>query len=115
MLDWLYLPFGNPVNTAYFKSLFSQSSEQMTFIERLKNTLTFNNVIFQTNYYMEHQRYHVEKFFNIKLSSIQELYDDVGIVLFNSHYSINDIKEVVPAFVDIGGIHVNQNQTLSTV
>ncbi|KAF7998051.1 hypothetical protein HCN44_009449 [Aphidius gifuensis] len=112
-LDWLYQPFGNPVNTAYFKSLFSSTSEQMTFIERLKNTLIFNNVVLQTDYYMEHQCYHVEKFFNIKLSSIKELYNDVGVVLFNSHYSINDVKEVVPAFVDIGGIHVNQNQTLS--
>lgn len=96
-------------------SLFSSSSQQMTFFERLENTLVFNWVAWQVNYYAEIQREHVQKYFDIKLSSIQELYDDLSIVLVNSHYSLNEITPAVPSFINIGGIHVNSNQELPAV
>lgn len=115
MHDWLYSPFGNSFNPSYVGSIFSSFSQEMTFFERLINTYVYNLVTHKFDYYVEEQRYHVEKYFGRKLDSIQQLYDDVSIMLVNSHYSINDIRPLTPDIIDIGGLHVESKSELSAV
>ncbi|XP_034948011.1 uncharacterized protein [Chelonus insularis] len=108
--DWLYGPFGVPFNTAYIPSLFSSFSQKMTFLERLQNTFMKTIIVPQINYYMEGQIPQVEKYFGRKLSSMSELYDDVSLLLLNSHHSIYDNIPTPPGVVEIGGFHVNDDQ-----
>lgn len=105
--DWLYAPFGNPMNTAYLGSVTSGYDQEMTFFERLKNTYIHNYVTFMFHYHVEAECEQVEKYMGRKISSIQDLYNDVSIVLVNSHYSLNDIKPSTPDIIEVGGIHVS--------
>lgn len=116
MQDWLHGPFGVPTNTAYMPVLFSSYSQDMTYFERLKNTLLSLIVVTQINYYMDAEREHVEKYFGRKLSSMNELYNDVALLLVSSHHSINEIIPTPPGVVEVGGLHVhNDEQQLSPV
>ncbi|XP_063985572.1 UDP-glucosyltransferase 2-like isoform X2 [Diachasmimorpha longicaudata] len=104
--DWLVGPFGNDLNPSYVPSLFSSSSQQMTFWERLQNTLMQNIIVPQIDYYLEGEMEQVEKYFGRKLSSMKDLYKDVSLILVNEHYSLNDIKPLTPDIIAVGGLHV---------
>nr|UEN71108.1 UDP-glucosyltransferase 332G1 [Meteorus pulchricornis] len=114
MQDWLHDPLGVPLHTAYMPSLFTTSSQSMTFMERLRNTFWVKILIAQINYYVEKECEHVEKFFGRRLSSMSELYDDISLVLVNSHHSINGIMPMPPGVIEVGGLHVyDDHQELS--
>ncbi|KAF7992649.1 hypothetical protein HCN44_004993 [Aphidius gifuensis] len=113
MLDWLYTPFGNEFNPAYIGTILSSFSQQMNFIERLKNTYIYYLTTYKFNYYVEKQLYHVEKYFGLKLTSIKKLYDDVALLLVNSHHSIVELKPQTPDIIDIGGVHVHSKAELT--
>lgn len=115
MHDWLYSPFGNSFNPSYIASLMTGHTQSMTFTERFLNMYSHYSLTSQFNYYLENQSHQVKKYFNRDLSSIQELYNDVSIVLVNSHYSINEIKPQTPDIIDIGGLHVNSKSELTPV
>ncbi|XP_015110869.1 UDP-glucuronosyltransferase [Diachasma alloeum] len=104
--DWLLGPFGNHLNPSYIPSLFSSASQRMTFWERLQNTLMTNIITPQINYYMEAEVKQVEKYFGRKLSSMNDLYKDVALILVNEHYSLDDIKPLTPDIIGVGGLHV---------
>ncbi|XP_015125431.1 UDP-glucuronosyltransferase, partial [Diachasma alloeum] len=104
--DWLLGPFGNQLNPSYIPSLFSSASQRMTFWERLQNTLITNIITPQINYYMEAEVKQVEKYFGRKLSSMNDLYKDVSLILVNEHFSLNDIKPLTPDIIGVGGLHV---------
>ncbi|XP_011297294.1 UDP-glucuronosyltransferase 2B14 [Fopius arisanus] len=113
--DWLFDSFGNPLNPSYMASYFSSSTQRMTFWERLRNTLHVQNTRFQFDYYMTDQIAQVEKHFARRISSLDELYKDVALVLVNEHFSVNDIKPTTPDIIDIGGLHIyNNTQQLTT-
>lgn len=70
----------NVLHTAYFKWIFSSTSSLQDDIIR------------------EH--------FGPGMPSVRELEKRMAIVLVNSHISLNGIKPVTPAVVDVGGLHV---------
>lgn len=47
-----------------------------------------------------------------KLETLAQSY---SLVLSNSHFSINDVRPIVPAFVEVGGLHLDETQKLSKV
>ncbi|XP_063972367.1 UDP-glucosyltransferase 2-like [Diachasmimorpha longicaudata] len=107
--DWLFDPFANPLNPSYMPSLFSSFTQRMNFWERLTNTLITNVIGLQINYYLREQVEQVEKYFNRRISSLNELYDDVSLLLVNEHFSINEIKPATPDVIDVGGLHVHDS------
>lgn len=110
MHDWLYGHFGIPFNTAYIPSLFSSFTQDMTFLERLQNTFLATVIVPQIDYYMDPMREHVEKYFGRKLTSISELYQDVSVLLLNTHHSISDIIPTTPGIIEVAGLHVRDDQ-----
>ncbi|KAG8034235.1 hypothetical protein G9C98_001320, partial [Cotesia typhae] len=110
MHDWLYGHFGIPYNTAYMPSLFSSFDQSMTYLERLQNTLASAVIVPQINYFKQEQLMHMEKYFGRKLTNMAELYEDVSIVLLNSHHSLYDIIPTPPGVIEIGGLHVHDDQ-----
>lgn len=55
------------------------------------------------------------EFFGDTLPDLQELAYNTSLVLVNSHFSINEARPMVPNFVEIGGIHIDDLQTLPKV
>ncbi|XP_015121996.1 UDP-glucuronosyltransferase 1-9 [Diachasma alloeum] len=107
--DWLFGHFGNPLNPSYMPSYFSTFAQRMTFWERLQNTLLISSVCIQFDHYLKTQISQVEKHFGRRISSIDELFNDVSLVLVNEHFSTNDIKPATPDIIDVGGLHIYDN------
>lgn len=103
--DWFSEKIGNPFHPSFIPSLFTYYDQRMNFWQRLVNTVLMNVVSVQLDYYMNKQQHYVQKYFNIN-ASISELYHDLSIVLLNSHHSLFGIKPLTMGIVEVGGLHV---------
>ncbi|XP_015121941.1 uncharacterized protein LOC107044539 [Diachasma alloeum] len=106
LADWLFAPFAIPLNPSYMPSMHSGLNQRMTFWERLQNTLLIDSICIQFDHYLKAQVPQVEKYFGRRISSIDELYNDVSLVLVNEYFSTNDIKPATPDIIDVGGLHI---------
>ena len=57
----------------------------------------------------------MNKYFSRDVPSVQELVQNMSLVLSNSHFSLNQPRPFVPNFIEIGGMHIDKNTTLSKV
>lgn len=46
---------------------------------------------------------------------LEELASNVSLILVNSHFSISGVRPVVPNFVEVGGLHIEEPRPLSKV
>lgn len=106
--DWINYYVGNPLNPSFVPSLFSGSGQTMTFWERLKNTLLTTLITFQIDYYTSYQQEHVKASFGID-TPITDFYQDMSLVLVNSHHSLHGIRPMTHGVVEVGGVHVPEN------
>lgn len=107
--DWLNEVSGNPFNPAYIPSLFSTFQQQMNFKERVINVLLSHFISAQIHYYTSFQVEHVKKYFGIEDASIIDLYNDISLYLVNSHSSLNGIRPLTPAVVEVGGLQIKDD------
>lgn len=110
ILDWQNEQLGNPMNTALVPSIFSGFNHQvMTFWERMKNTLLSNIITAQLEYYRKGQTVYVEEHMGIKLDSIYDVFNEVALVLVNTHHSLHHIRPNTNAVIEVGGVHVTED------
>ncbi|XP_014479946.1 PREDICTED: UDP-glucuronosyltransferase 2B15-like isoform X2 [Dinoponera quadriceps] len=113
--DWLNKLHSDLFNPSYMPSFISPFGQQMNFKERMHNFfmahLTFAEFLYLTSFQMED----VEKNFGIKNATVIDLHNDISLYLVDSHISLYGIKPLTPAVVDVGGLHIkNDNVTLSS-
>ena len=108
--DWINEPLGNPQNPAFVPGVFSNFSSNMNFWERLLNVLMINFATYQFNYYVAEQKKYVDEYFGPGYPSIYEMSTEFALVFINSHYSLNGIKPITPGIVEVGGLHIQDNQ-----
>lgn len=46
---------------------------------------------------------------------LETLAQNYSLVLSNSHFSINEVRPLVPALVEVGGLHLDESQKLQKV
>ncbi|XP_046980105.1 UDP-glycosyltransferase UGT5-like [Schistocerca americana] len=100
---------GNPSPYSYVPDTFLTYTDHMTFFERLHNTLyvLFCKVI-REMYMMPRQEALVQKYLpDLKMPSLFEMEKRTSMVLTNSHFSLFYPKPLVPAMVEVGGMHVS--------
>lgn len=56
-----------------------------------------------------------KKFFGPELPDIDDLARNVSLVLVNSHFTTHQVRPVVPNFIEVAGLHINDNTTLPKV
>ncbi|XP_017754841.1 PREDICTED: UDP-glucuronosyltransferase 1-9-like [Eufriesea mexicana] len=108
--DWLSSVTGNPHNPSYMPCLFAPFSQRMTFWERLQNTLLTNMITWKMKYYLSYQDAYVKKYLGMDVV-IDDLYQDIGAILVNTHHSIGGINPTTSAVIEVGGLHVNENSS----
>ncbi|KAL0113955.1 hypothetical protein PUN28_011343 [Cardiocondyla obscurior] len=110
--DWLNDLSGNPMNPAYVTSLFAPFSQRMNFKERLTNFFLKHYLTWQMYYYTNQQQLPlVKEYFGLDLPHINDLFKDVSVYLVNSHYSLNGIRPLTTNVIEIGGLHVRDDNT----
>jgi len=113
--DWLNEVSGNPLNLAYIPGLFTTYTQRMSFTQRLGNVLLSNYISAQIHYNTNPQLEFVKKHFDIDVSHIKDLYRDIALYLVNSHHSLHGIRPMTTNVIEVGGVHLKDDDLLPPV
>lgn len=116
IMPWSNTRFGNPMNPSYIPVNLLPYSDQMTFIERVENTLyyIYSEILF--NYGMESDSYiEAKKYFGDDLPPLQNIAKNISLMLVNTHFSLNLPRPIVPNIIEIGGMFLRTPKKLPQV
>ncbi|XP_066998493.2 UDP-glycosyltransferase UGT5 [Anabrus simplex] len=110
---WANAAVGNPDNPSYIPNYFLSYRPQMSFTDRLTNML-FHAFTSGTEYILGNLRTDklLREYFGPDMPALLELTRRTSLVFVNSHFSINQPRPAVPAFVEVGGLHIPQPKKL---
>ncbi|XP_026732558.1 UDP-glucuronosyltransferase 2B1-like isoform X1 [Trichoplusia ni] len=113
MIHWSYSRIGLPDNPSYVPTMTSESTSQMSFLERLENTAM--NLYFKTWFRYSIQvkeRVILERRFKSRLPDLEDLARNVSLVLVNTFHSLNGVRPLLPGVVEVGGMHIKNTASL---
>nr|QPA18386.1 UDP-gluconosyltransferase [Trialeurodes vaporariorum] len=107
MLAWTSSLVANPLNPAFVPNQFLLFSPQMTFAERLENTLATLTHLAAWHWVFvpENQRL-LEKYFGIDVPPVLDIAKNVSLVMVNTHSSCMGSQPFNPNVIEVGGIHI---------
>ncbi|XP_046482544.1 UDP-glucosyltransferase 2-like isoform X2 [Neodiprion pinetum] len=113
MYAWGYDPFYGEANPSFIPSQFGAFTNEMSFIQRVENTIV--------HFYSKYLFYSYDKTVSEPvarkhvpdLPSLNEIYNNMSLLLVNSHYSVHGARPGNPAIVEVAGLHIDQTQALS--
>ncbi|XP_026734656.1 UDP-glucuronosyltransferase 1-7C-like [Trichoplusia ni] len=111
-LPWVNEQLGNPEATAYVPSYMVGYGQRMTLWERFANTMAVIAAKLLYTYKSQiPSQVIADRLFGPgpKLESLAQNY---SLVLSNSHFSINEVRPLVPALVEVGGLHLEDSPVL---
>ncbi|XP_023245843.1 uncharacterized protein LOC106639852 [Copidosoma floridanum] len=109
---WVSEFTGNNDNLAVVPNALYMAFGQMSFWQRLKNTLVYHNEIRKFQKLTEHpQTELMKKYINSSTPNIREIERSVALTLVNSHPIIYGVRPVLPTVVEIGGLHVEESES----
>ncbi|XP_069697550.1 UDP-glucosyltransferase 2-like isoform X2 [Periplaneta americana] len=114
-LPWGADRIGNVDHPAYIPNYFLPFSDRMSFWQRLVNTVFIEAA--KLGHYILTELITEEltrKHLGPDVPSLSEIKRNTSLVLVNSHFSLNTPRPTVPAFVEVGGLHIQSNGNLST-
>lgn len=115
ILPWLNSRFGNPSNPAYIPHNLLCFSDKMNFFERLINfVVQAVHEIFYLHRMMNNDYNIAQRHFQ-DLPQLWNIVSKSSLFLVNSHFSINFPRPLVPAIVEVGGIHIIKVKQLPNV
>lgn len=109
-LDWNSHWIGVPNEGAYVPNIFSGFSQKMSFVQRLTNTFMLHFLQAQTYHHVNKQNELIKQHFGID-ATISDLFEDLSLVLVNSHHSLHGIRSFPHSVIEVGGLHVTENNT----
>lgn len=110
LLEWHNDAVGNPNSHSFIPGGMTGFSSEMNFWERLQNTFLSKMITIDFNHQVESQKRFIDKYIGAGYPSIYELAREMSLVLVNSHYSLNGVRPFTPGVVEIGGVHVQDNE-----
>lgn len=108
--DWSSHWIGVPNEGAYVPNIFSGFSQKMSFVERLTNTFMIHFLQLQMNYHVNKQNEITKQYFGIDATT-SDLFQDLSLVLVNSHHSLHGIRSFPHSVIEVGGLHLSNNNT----
>ncbi|XP_074037721.1 UDP-glycosyltransferase UGT5 [Leptinotarsa decemlineata] len=111
--QWVQSLFGLADHPAYVSNHFMGYSDRLTFWERVENTIMLleNNLIY-TFLSAKPGNELSKRHLGIDLLEGGDIMYNVSIMLTNTHFSLNLPKPLVPAVIEVGGIHVQDPKPL---
>lgn len=107
---WVSAFTGNNDNPAIVPNALFMAFGQMSFWQRLKNTWIYYNEIWKFRSLTEDiQTDLMRKYISPNIPNIREIENSVALTLVNSHPVLYGVKPVVPTLVQVGGLHVEEN------
>jgi glucuronosyltransferase len=112
-LPWGNDRVGNPDHPAYIPNYFLAYPQHMTLFQRIVNTLMVEALKLGHYYFAELPMDELARqHFGQDMPPIAELKKMTGLILANSHFSLNIPRPTVPQFIEVGGLHIQSNGKL---
>jgi glucuronosyltransferase len=108
IFPWMNDRVGNPDNPAYIPNIFVPYTPNMTFLERVWNTIISLELKWKARASEREVDVLARKHFGGSLPPLRELTKKTSLIFVNSHFSIQMARPTVPAIVDVGGIHIEK-------
>ncbi|XP_069672948.1 UDP-glucosyltransferase 2-like [Periplaneta americana] len=113
ILPWANDRIGNPENTAYIPNYFLPYTEAMTFTQRTVNTVFSICVKWYYYFFSERPAQRIAgQYFGKDLPPLSDIANNMSFLLVNSHFSLQQPRPMVPAVVEVGGIHIQEPRSL---
>lgn len=110
---WLNDRIGNPDNPSYIPNYFLPYSNRMSFMQRVINTVVSEISKRVITYYCDHRMDELSRqMFGEDVPSVAEMRKKTSLVLVNSHFTLSYPRPLVPAFVEVGGLHIKSRGKL---
>ncbi|XP_008191816.1 UDP-glycosyltransferase UGT5 isoform X4 [Tribolium castaneum] len=113
IMYWMNERFGNPSHPAYIPNNLLDFSDKLSFFERIENLLVgLVHQAFFTYYASRNDEQIARKYLGQDLPPIENVIMNSSLLLVNTHFSLNLPRALVPAVVEVGGIHINKIKAL---
>ncbi|XP_043488518.1 UDP-glucosyltransferase 2-like [Polistes fuscatus] len=111
LYPWANPFIANPENLAFVANNLLDYVKQMNFWQRTFKTLhtLFNKMYF--NYFTQYQDQLIKKYVGPNMPSVRELERNISMILVNSHFSLNGVRPITTALIEVGGLHVQEDDT----
>ncbi|XP_045481094.1 UDP-glycosyltransferase UGT5-like isoform X6 [Harmonia axyridis] len=112
LMPWHNSRFANPDNPAYIPNNHIWFDNKMSFSQRVVNFLgtLYAKIVYQV--FFDSNRILLEKHIGREISDLDALIRNTNLILVNSHWTLTFSRPLVPAVVEIGGIHVQKSKKL---
>ncbi|XP_008191815.1 UDP-glycosyltransferase UGT5 isoform X1 [Tribolium castaneum] len=105
VMHWTNEIFANPTNPAYVPNNLLNFSDRMAFWERVENFVLGLWQTFYYEFFMLPDGEEIAKRFH-NFASLRDIVFNSSLLLVNSHFTLNLPRPLVPAVVEIGGVHI---------
>ncbi|KAL3289246.1 hypothetical protein HHI36_003678 [Cryptolaemus montrouzieri] len=102
---------GNDLPFSYVPGCSLQLDDNMDFWERLRMTISGSTLLWILRDSRRRHTELMEKYFD-DVPSMEDLYNNVAVVLANSHYSFETVRPSTPNIIPIGGFHLKSPKPL---
>ncbi|XP_044733441.1 UDP-glycosyltransferase UGT5-like [Chrysoperla carnea] len=111
---WLLDRMGIPVNPAYFPINLFRHSDQMSFLERIQNTIGYflHGHLLAKLWMTDPSNNLVRKYFGSNFPLLEDIAKNTSLYLVNTHFAINKARPLPPNVIEISGIHLTQPKKL---
>ncbi|XP_015175624.1 PREDICTED: UDP-glucuronosyltransferase 2C1-like [Polistes dominula] len=110
LYPWANPYIANPENLAFVRNNLLSYVKEMNFGQRVYNTLhtLFNKMYFnyKTTKYQDEL---IKKHVGPNMPSVREVETNISLILVNTYFSLNGIKPKTPALIEVGGLHVQDD------
>ncbi|KAK0175129.1 hypothetical protein PV327_008908 [Microctonus hyperodae] len=108
---WIIDILATPSNLAFVSLIGHGYNKNMDFWNRVKNVFAAAYSKMYFNYYTKVQTDLIKQYFGTDAPDVRELEQDLALVLVNSHSSITGVKPITPAHVEVGGLHIQDDDS----
>lgn len=112
LMPWHYDRVGLPDTPSYIPSEFSIFSERMSFWERFENWFVTRSVKFWYWIVEWNDNQLLAAKFGEGIPHVRDIAKNTSLILVNQHYTLSGARPLVPAVVEVGGVHIRKLKPL---
>lgn len=112
LMPWHYDRVGLPDSPSYIPSEFSTFSERMSFWERFENWFVTRSVKLLYRIVERNDNRLLAAKFGNGIPDVRDIARNTSLILVNQHYTLSGARPLVPAVVEVGGVHIRNRKPL---
>lgn len=116
VLPWGNARFGNPDNSAYVPNAFLEYTDEMDFLERVRNTLFLAGQNLIKVWYSDlRDQQTASRYLGADLPRLSDIAKNASLLLVNTFHALSLPRPSVPNVIEVGGIHIGEPKALPQV